>query len=121
MKAHHDWSAARKTSTPDSEETDVAASHCQQAVDKMLKAYLVSRGIEFEKVHDLRRLLDHCADDDGEFDSLREAAEPLTLYAIAFRYPGPADPTRQEVESALQVVERVWTFVAQRMDKALLP
>jgi len=121
VKARHDWSAARKTSTPDSEEMDVAAFHCQQAAEKMLKGYLVSRGIEFEKVHDLRRLLDHCAAADSDFDSLREAVEPLTLYAIAFRYPGPADPTRQEVASALQVVKQVWTFVAQRMDKAVLP
>ena len=121
LKARHDWSAARKVLFPDGEETDVAAFHCQQAVEKTLKAYLVSRGITFEKVHDLARLLDHCADADSQFDSLRDDVEPLTLYAIAFRYPGPADPSRQDVESALQVVAQVWAFVAQRLDRDVIP
>jgi HEPN domain-containing protein len=72
-KAGHDWSAVRKIFTPDCQETGVAAFHCQQAVEKTLKAYLVSRGVEFEKIHDLRRLLDYCVGVDQTFDSLREA------------------------------------------------
>ena len=121
LKAQHDWSAARKILTPDGNETDVAAFHCQQAVEKMLKAYLVSRSIGFEKVHDLGRLLDHCAVSDSRFDELRDRVEPLTLYAVAFRYPGPADPTREDVQSALSVVEQVWTCIAQRVPKDVLP
>ena len=85
LKARHDWSAARKVLTPDCEETDVAAFHCQQAAEKLLKAYLVSRRTEFEKIHDLGRLLDYCARADSEVESLRDAVEPLTLYAVAFR------------------------------------
>ncbi len=121
LKAKHDWSAAQKVLFPDGEETDVAAFHCQQAVEKTLKAYLVSRGVAFEKVHDLGHLLDHCTGVDGEFDSLRDGVEPLTLYAIAFRYPGPADPSRQDVESALQIVAQVWAFVTQRLDHDVIP
>ncbi len=122
LKARHDWSAARKILTSDCEETDVASFHCQQAVEKLLKAFLVARGIPFEKMHDLRRLLDYCAAADGAFDELRDDVEPLTLYAIAFRYPGPADPTINEVETAMRVVERVWNFVTERLnDDAIQP
>ncbi len=103
LKARHDWSVAERILAAGGEETDVGAFHCQQAVEKMLKAYLVSRRIEFEKVHDLGRLLDQCLADDSRFESLRDGIEPLTLYAVAFRYPGPADPSRQELESALLV------------------
>jgi HEPN domain-containing protein len=120
-KARNDWSAARKIFTPDCVELDTAAFHCQQAVEKTLKAYLVSQGINFEKVHDLGRLLDHCASADAEFESLRDAVEPLTLYAVAFRYPGPAEPARQDVESALRVVDGVWTFVTSRLRPEVLP
>jgi len=120
-KAQHDWSVARSIFESGGEETDIAAFHCQQAVEKMLKAYLVSRSIEFEKVHDLGYLLDHCMAGDARFDSLRDSVEPLTVYAIAFRYPGPADPSREDVESALGRVEQVWMFVKQRLGESTLP
>lgn len=121
VKARHDWTAATKIFTPDCDETDVAAFHCQQAVEKTLKAYLVSKNVEFEKVHDLGHLLDHCAKMDRDFESLREAVEPLTLYAVAFRYPGPAEPSAEDVEKALQVVETVWRFVADRLPPEIVP
>ncbi len=121
LKARNDHSVVRKILAPDGDEMDVAAFHCQQAVEKALKAYLVFRRIPFEKVHDLGRLLDHCAGCDGEFESLRDAVEPLTLYAVAFRYPGPADPSRENVESALRVVVQVWTFVTGRLPGEVVP
>jgi len=121
VKARHDWSAATKIFSPDCQELDVAAFHCQQAVEKTLKAYLVSQAVAFEKIHDLRRLLDYCATHDSAFDSLRDAAEPLTLYAVAFRYPGPAEPSREEVEAALGVVGKVWEFVANRLPREVVP
>ena len=121
VKARHDWSVAEKILAADGEETDVAAFHCQQAVEKMLKAYLVSRQIEFEKVHDLGRLLDHCASGDAQFEFLRDDVEPLTSFSVAFRYPGPSDPSREDVESALRVVEQVWTLVQQLLPPDVLP
>ncbi len=121
LKARHDRSAAEKILTPNCEETDVAAFHCQQAVEKLLKAFLVKNRFAFEKIHDLRRLLNHCARIDEDFESLRDEVEPLTLYAVAFRYPGPAEPSRQEVEGALKVVESVWFFVTSRLPPEVVP
>ncbi len=121
LKAGHDRSAARKLATPDCEETDVAAFHCQQAAEKLLKAYLVWREIEFERIHDLGRILDYCSRSDPEFEKLRDAVEPLTLYAVAFRYPGPAEPTRGDVEAALQVVDQLWAFVTARLPSEVVP
>lgn len=40
--------------------TDAAAFHCQQAVEKLLKAYLIFRQEPFEKVHDLEVLVEQC-------------------------------------------------------------
>ena len=114
-KARNDRSAVKKIIASAFVETDIAAFHCQQAVEKLLKAFLVLHRVEFEKVHDLGLLLDQCVGKDETFESLRFGVEPLTLYAVAFRYPGPADPARDDVERALQVVEQVWDFVIQRM------
>ena len=36
--------------------TDTLCFHCQQAVEKFLKAYVVFSGIRFEKIHDLWKL-----------------------------------------------------------------
>lgn len=102
-------------------ETDVAAFHCQQAVEKLLKAYLVSQRVAFEKIHDLRLLLNQCTRVDQAFETLRDRIEPLTLYAVAFRYPGPTEPSEFDVREALSVVEQAWAFVMDRMSPDLHP
>ena len=71
-------------------------------------------------MHDLGRLLDRCTSDSARFNSLRDDVEPLTLFAVAFRYPGPADPSREDVESALRLVEQVWTLVKQLLPPTVL-
>jgi HEPN domain-containing protein len=121
QKAQRDWNAARKLFDLDCEEADVVAFHCQQAVEKLLKAFLVYHAVQFEKAHDLGRLLDHCATVDDSFESIRDTVEPLTLYAVAFRHPGPADPTLEEARVALAVVERAWAFVAAHLPAELVP
>ncbi len=121
LKARNDRSVAEKIMASDEPERDIAAFHCQQAVEKTLKAYLVSRTIDFEKVHDLGRLLDHCSGTDDRFETLRDAVEPLTIYAVAFRYPGPAEPTRPQVERALEVVQQVWAFASQHLPTEVVP
>jgi hypothetical protein len=42
-------------------------------------------------------------------------AAPPTAYAIAARYPGPPDPTREDVTAALGAVEAVWALLATRL------
>jgi len=95
--------------------TDVAAFHCQQSVEKMLKAFLTDRNEPFERTHDLIELLALCARHDPTFDSLRDQVGPLTPYAVRYRYPGPVDPTEDEVKVALLVVHRVRDFVVDRI------
>jgi HEPN domain-containing protein len=114
-KARNDWNVCRKILQSDPVETDVAAFHCQQAVEKTLKAYLVHAGTPFGKIHDLGHLLELCGQSDPLFSSLRDRVEPLTLFAVAFRYPGPPDPELQQVREALQVVADVWDFVLTRV------
>jgi HEPN domain-containing protein len=120
-KARNDWSAAVKIMRTEEPECDIAAFLCQQAVEKTLKAYLVFAVIPFEKVHDLGLLLDACCQPEAEFESLRETIEPLTIFAVAFRYPGPAEPSHAEVTAALGAVESVWDFVTRRLPEALVP
>jgi len=120
-RARHDWLAAQALFTPGAVVLDVIAFHCQQAVEKTLKAFLVSRGIEFEKTHDLGWLLDLCVGEDPGLDALREALKPLSAFAVAFRYPGPSEPTRTQVAQGLAVVRDVWEAVTRRLPPEVIP
>jgi len=95
--------------------TDVAAFHTQQAIEKLLKEYLVLSEDPFEKIHDLEELIDQCAQHDVAFAELRDRVTPITPYAVRYRYPGPSDPTVEQVRAALVVVGEVEAFVLSRV------
>jgi len=90
--------------------------HCQQAVEKAIKAYLTFKEIEFEYVHSIVYLLDLSAEGDEGFEQFQQFAEPLTQYAVRFRYPrSGSDPTPHEAREALAAAEQIVTFVLQRL------
>jgi len=115
-KAEIDLAAAASLLQGERSFPSVAVFLCQQAAEKMLKAYLTWRATRFGPVHDLRRLGELCAAHDPDFAELREAGEVLTPYAVAVRYPGRApDPAPDEAEAALRLAKRVVEFVAERL------
>jgi len=57
-KAEHDLGMAELALENRPEYTDSICFHCQQAVEKYLKAYLVFLDIRFERKHNLGYLLD---------------------------------------------------------------
>lgn len=65
---------------------DVACFHCQQAAEKSLKAFLISRDEDYPHTHDLRRLIALCAKVEPKFNALEAAARRLNPYAVDFRY-----------------------------------
>ena len=99
-----------------------ALFHCQQAVEKTLKALLTWHDQPFRKTHDLVELGVKCASlDPGLEDLLREAA-PLTEYAWKFRYPGDVpDPSQQETDAALAIATRVFEAVTARLPEETHP
>ena len=42
--------------------------HFQQSAEKYLKAYIIAKGLEFRKTHDLPLLLKFCIAKDSSFD-----------------------------------------------------
>jgi len=118
-KADHDRLNVELLLGQDQPMTDVAAFHCQQAVEKLLKAYLTFREHEFEKTHDLRALTNLCARYDPSFTGLLDQVEPLTAFAVRFRYPGPSDPTLDQVRQALSVVHAVKANVIGKLPREI--
>jgi len=69
---------------------EIIAFHCQQAVEKYLKALLVRHQIEFPKTHDIAKLLDRVATVNANMaESLRDA-DVLTPFGVDVRYPSDA-------------------------------
>ena len=60
--------------------------HCQQAVEKFLKAFLISNGIETKRTHNIEYLLAECGDIDSDFMDIDP--KELTDFGVDARYPG---------------------------------
>jgi HEPN domain-containing protein len=116
-RAGQDLRAARVDLAADPPLAADAAFHCQQAVEKSLKAFLVHHDHPFTKTHDIGVLAQACLPHEPSLESLLRRAAPLTEYAWRFRYPGEElDPEPGEVEedlsAAAEVVERITSLVA---------
>ena len=62
--------------------------HCQQFVEKLLKAILTHHGIEAPKTHDLRRLIQLAEPFAPELSRSSDASDTLTIHGVETRYPG---------------------------------
>jgi HEPN domain-containing protein len=95
--------------------TDTVCFHAQQCAEKYLKAFLVCRGVDFPKTHDLEALRAR----------LRNASRPvlstddlalLTRFATVTRYPGSEEVPLAEARRAVAAARRV-----RKEIRALLP
>ena len=115
-KAERDLYAARTGMGADPPLLDDAAFHCQQAVEKVLKAFLVGHGQSFRKTHLLVEIGMQCVEVDSSLLLLVERVRPLTDYAWRFRYPGETEiPTEEEAKRALTIAEEVVAAVRDRL------
>jgi len=66
---------------------ETIAFHCQQAVEKYLKAFLIFLDIEFKRSHDLVYLLGLISDKVEISDALFDKTNILKSFAVQIRYP----------------------------------
>lgn len=67
---------------------DAVCFHAQQGIEKYLKAKLHEVGVQSGKTHDLSLLLDLVLPVEPSWSSLRPDLQALTVFAVAYRYPG---------------------------------
>ena len=87
----------------------VAAYHCQQAAEKLIKGLLVLAAIPFRKTHDLDELSEAAAPIYPDLRALLDHVRVRTYWGFAFRYPMPGEsegtqqpPTPEEIEETLR-------------------
>jgi len=96
--------------------TETACFHCQQAVEKYLKAYLVFLGISFTKTHEIGELVTKCEDKDSEISVLKEEADELTDYAVVVRYLDDwFVPDLEEAKGAFEIANKIREFVLNKI------
>lgn len=83
--AEKDW--RRIGHALDDGDADEAGFWLQQAIEKFLKAYLLSRGWGLRKVHDLEVLVNEATEHMPEFARHARACRKISGYYIAERYP----------------------------------
>ena len=109
-RARRDLRAAKLLIAGDS--SAEALFHCQQAVEKALKAFLAFHQKPFRRTHDLSDLSQDCLSIDDSLQPVIAEAESLTQYAWRFRYPGApyepeADEAHREMQKAAAVVDEI--------------
>ena len=110
-KADHDLGSAKLIYLHLPDYFDTIAFHCQQAVEKYIKAVLVFYNIDFQKSHDLVYLLELLSDK-IEIDELKfRNAFMLNNFGVQIRYPNKiVKLTKEELETAIKISEEFQNF-----------
>lgn len=91
---------------------DTVCFHCQQAAEKLLKAYLVGKSHPYPFTHDLLLLLQQVLPVDTNAEKLRDALSLLMPYAVEIRYPDEAyEPTEEDAKEARAAAEEVRSWL----------
>jgi len=100
---------------PDYKET--ISFHCQQAVEKYLKAFLINLELEFKPKHDLGYLLDLISTKDNSLDAYYLSALSLNEFAVKIRYPEKIDkPTDEEMREAISIAEKFREIITNKLN-----
>lgn len=85
-------------------DAELAGFCLQQALEKFLKAFLLSKGWTLRRIHDLEALLDDAIVYDQGLGRFRSVCQQVTNYYTVNRYPLPAasGPTEAEIRRALE-------------------
>ncbi len=120
VKADNDLTIARDERFLKKENiiTDGICFHCQQMVEKYLKAFLAFYEIEFGKTHNLESLAVHCSEIDPEFKDL--SFGELSEYGVSIRYPDDFYmPSIEEADRSIVIAEKTREFVMSKLKSHL--
>ncbi len=114
-KAENDLRTARREFRVRKEPNfDAVCFHCQQAVEKYLKAFLQENGLPIPRIHSLADLLAIILKTNAGFVSIQANINVLEGYAVQFRYPG-ITAEKVEAKAALLAAERIRSFMQEKL------
>jgi HEPN domain-containing protein len=98
---------------------EIIAFHCQQAIEKALKAYLVCVGKQFPKTHDIQYLCQLCGQNDPVFEAYNDDCNFVGTFYIEARYPIgiPTNISKADAEYAFQIARAIYNLVSNLIPK----
>ena len=97
----------------------IAAFHCQQAAEKLLKGLLVLGDMPFSKTHDIGKLYDLAGSRYPDRRAAIATLVPLTDWAVVYRYPGDyefVEPSLDDLRTALRAIEDLASYLHVQAD-----
>jgi len=93
---------------------DAVCFHCQQCIEKYLKAMLVELGLPVPKTHDLGRLRALLVPHYPAMKRYRRGMLFLTTFAVETRYPGES-ATKRDAAATMRWTESIRLEVRTRL------
>lgn len=119
-KAEEDFCfASACLNDPQTSYFNIICFHYQQATEKYLKTYVVAEGLKFEKIHNLKRLLEICQENEPKFRELAEDCLYLNTFYIEPRYPVdvPVTVDKAVTFKAKEAAQKIRDFVLKKLEK----
>lgn len=91
------------------EPLEIICFHCQQSVEKALRAYLYSQEIRPPRTHDLDELISLC--DNKHISKLREMTIPLNDYSVMIRYPSHEEVNQDDKNQAIEIAKNIVSLI----------
>jgi len=93
---------------------DLVCFHCQQAVEKYLKAFLIYHKVEIKRTHIIKYLLLQCAKIDKDFENIE--VKELSEFAVDIRYGEEFYiPSMQEVKFYYNLTKQIKNMVFTKL------
>ncbi|BFI73723.1 DNA-binding protein [Nanoarchaeota archaeon] len=95
----------------------VVTFHCQQSVEKYLKAYLNYKTGFHPFVNSITYLIKKCMKLDKDFEYLKDIkANILEEYYIAYMYPTLMKITEEDAKESIDIAEKVREFILKKLN-----
>ena len=117
-KADEDLMVVSRLTEPQLIAASAVCFHCQQAVEKYLKAFLIANGKEIKKTHNIEYLLSECEDFDIDFAEIDP--KNLSDFGVEIRYPGDLyNPSENETRDYIEIANVIKQIVKTKIEDLL--
>ena len=89
---------------------NVISFHSTQAAEKLLKSYIIGKGKDVEKIHDLDDLQQTAMKIDASFAEIRDACVSLNEFVPGVKYSNEKPITKQKINNIIKSLEAVCDF-----------
>jgi HEPN domain-containing protein len=96
---------------------EIICYHCQQAVEKSLKAFICATDIEIPRTHNTGELCNLCGEFDRAFYQIEDKCKIFTPFATETRYPGKREIAEATVERLLRQALEIHEFTVCAIDR----